>query len=196
MTIPWLSKPAPGASSTCDLSRWVCAYKYTGRPELVKGRTGKYWPVMKRYKCISQLNVQSNVYHWSLIIVHHWLTWIFYWRSLSKKPWHLQLIPDACCLLLSTGHAPKAEAVGGNICSCPSSTCSQSNILREAYLHGNFEAMHKMEQLRWVRCLGVPAQLEAVTISTGWDSQIASSRSGRRRLARPPSIVVNGYPAT
>lgn len=163
---------------------------------IAKGRTGKYSPVMKRYKCIIQLNVQSNGYHWDLIMSHHWLSWVFDWHSLSKEPWHCQLLPDACCLLLSTGHAPVAEAAGGNICSCPGSAHSQSSIVREAHVHENFEAMHEMEQLRWGRCLVAPAQLEAVTISKGWDRQVASSKSGRGRLARAPGIVVNGHPDT
>lgn len=163
---------------------------------IAKGRTGKYWPATRRYKGISQLNVQSNGYHWGLILSHHWLSWIFDWCSLSKEPWHHQLLPDACCLLLSTGHAPVGEAAQGNICSWPSSACLLSGVLRETYLHEEFEAMHKMEQLRWGRCLIVPAQLEAVTISKGWDRQSASSESGRGRLAGAPSIAVKGHPAT
>lgn len=110
---------------------------------IAKGRTGKDWPVMKRYKCISQLNVQSNGYHWGLIISHHWLSWIFDWCSLSKELGHLQLLTDACCLLLSTGHAPKAEKVAGNTCSHPTSACPWSSVLREAHLQEKLRQCNK-----------------------------------------------------
>lgn len=44
---------------------------------------------------------------------------------------------------------------------------SPAVIPRETHLHEKLEAMHEMGQLRWGRCLAVPAQLGAVTISKG-----------------------------
>lgn len=39
------------------------------------------------------------------------------------------------------------------------------------------EAMQEMEQLRWGRCLVLPAQLQVPIISKGWNRQVTSSKS-------------------
>lgn len=80
MSILSVSKPAPGPSSTWDVYDFQVSLCLSLGDQsqccLGKGRTGKHRPVISRYKCISQLNVQSNGHHNqfpSLIILEIWL---------------------------------------------------------------------------------------------------------------------------
>lgn len=151
-------------------------------PTWTEGRIGKYRPVMIKCKCGSMLNVWRNGYHWGLIISHPWWSGIFEWCLLSKEPWHSQLPPAAGCLLLSTGHAPAAEAAGRK----ERMLMAQQHFFTVHCLEASSPSwavwgkMHETEQLKWVTA----TSSGAVTISKGWDGRVALSKSSAGRLAR------------